>query len=230
MPILLVLYPTENHEKLTAISLAVVFLNAFSGTVAYLKMGRVNIKAGLWFAVTALPGAAIGVWINGLVSRHYFDLIMGGSLVAAACYLIARSLKPAAGTHGAADASAHHKYSYAIGGTISAFVGFISSLLGIGGGIVHVPALIYILGFPAHVATATSHFVLAITSLLATGIHTWQGDLSGYWNLTLYIGAGVVLGAQLGARLSHKVHGVWIVRSLATALLLVGARVIIKSM
>src|SRR5205807_5003030 len=49
----------------------------------------------------------------------------------------------------------------AIGG---AYLGVISSILGIGGGILHVPFLIRCLDFPPHIATATSHFVLVIRS------------------------------------------------------------------
>jgi uncharacterized membrane protein YfcA len=44
----------------------------------------------------------------------------------------------------------------------SSVVGFVSSFLGIGGGIIHVPLLVRALAFPTHLATATSHFVLAI--------------------------------------------------------------------
>jgi uncharacterized protein len=44
--------------------------------------------------------------------------------------------------------------------------GFLSSFLGIGGGIVHVPLLVGVLGFPTHIATATSHFVLVFSGAL----------------------------------------------------------------
>ncbi|MGE0174970.1 MAG: sulfite exporter TauE/SafE family protein [Oligoflexales bacterium] len=229
MPILLILFPDNTPDTLTAVSLTVVFLNAFSGTIAYLKMGRVNIRAGLWFAAAAVPGAIFGVWVNAFLTRGYFDLILGSSLVAGAAYLLTRSFQAAPGTHPSSHNIVRHDYNRAAGGTISAVVGFVSSLLGIGGGIVHVPALIYVLGFPAHMATATSHFVLAITAFTATVINVWHGNLNGFWFIALYLGIGVVFGAQLGARLSQRVHGVWIIRSLAAALLLVGARVILKA-
>lgn len=228
MPILLMLFPAENPEKLTAVSLAVVFLNAFSGTVAYLKMKRVQVKAGLWFAAAALPGAILGVWVNAFIPRQYFAMILGGGLIAGALYLMARSLKPSSGTHASPDAVNDHKYNASAGGTISALVGFLSSLLGIGGGIIHVPALIYALHFPAHVATATSHFVLALTALIATLLHIARGDLAGFWPITAYLGLGVVAGAQLGAWASHRIHGVWIIRSLGTALILVGVRLLFR--
>ena len=58
-----------------------------------------------------------------------------------------------------ADGMRHH-YSFdpLVGILLSVFVGFLSSLLGVGGGFIHVPALSRILNFPFHVATATSHF------------------------------------------------------------------------
>ena len=51
-----------------------------------------------------------------------------------------------------------------LGIILSGFVGFISSIFGIGGGVIHVPTMIYALSFPPHMATATSHFVLAVSS------------------------------------------------------------------
>src|SRR6266436_1991157 len=79
-------------------------------------------------------------------------------------------------------------------------VGFLSSLLGIGGGIIHVPVMANLLHFPVHLATATSHFTLAI---------------------------GVAIGAQAGASLARWVGGVWIIRFLVVALAFVGVRLII---
>ncbi len=104
-------------------------------------------------------------------------------------------------------------------------MGYASSFLGIGGGIIHVPALIYLLDFPVHVATATSHFILAIMALTGTLVHIWTGDLSIGVNETLALAIGVMLGAPLGAQLSNRIQGTWIVRSLAVALGLVGMRI-----
>ncbi len=65
-----------------------------------------------------------------------------------------------------------------VGAVLSVGVGFISSFLGIGGGVVHVPMLVGILGFPTHIATATSHFVLAFMALAATITHVARRHLS----------------------------------------------------
>jgi len=106
-------------------------------------------------------------------------------------------------------------------------VGYLSSFLGIGGGIIHVPALVYLLDFPVHIATATSHFVLAIMALTGTLVHIWDGSLKPGVEPTLCLAIGVLLGAPVGAQLSSRLHGPWIIRGLALALGLVGIRIAI---
>jgi uncharacterized membrane protein YfcA len=55
VPILLLLYPDEQTELITSISLAVVFFNALSGTWAYSRMGRIDYKSGIMFAAATIP-------------------------------------------------------------------------------------------------------------------------------------------------------------------------------
>ena len=76
-----------------------------------------------------------------------------------------------------------------------------------------------------HVATATSHFILAIMALTGTLVHMWRGDLAVGVNETLALAIGVVVGAPLGAQLSNRIQGPWIVRGLAVALGLAGVRI-----
>ena len=61
VPILLLLNPKTPPDVVTGISLAVVFFNAASGSVAYARMRRINYRAGIIFALAAVPGAVIGV-------------------------------------------------------------------------------------------------------------------------------------------------------------------------
>src|SRR5204862_1947547 len=80
-----------------------------------------------------------------------------------------------------------------------------------------------------HVATATSHFILAIMALIGCLTHLLQGTYTGVIPLTLTIGGGAVIGAQVGAWLSHQVSGVAIVRALGLALGVVGLRLLLLS-
>jgi uncharacterized protein len=111
---------------------------------------------------------------------------------------------------------------------LSLFVGYISSVLGVGGGFIHVPALSRLLNFPIHIATATSHFVLAIMALTGTIVHAAHGLFARGVARIATIAVGVVVGAQAGARLSTRVGGRWIIRGLAVAMLFVGLRLIVS--
>jgi len=244
MPILLLLYPAQMPEHLTSISLAVVFFNALSGSEAYAAMKRIDYRAGLLFALAAIPGAVLGAIYTSAVPRRPFHVILGTLLVAAAVFLTVRPRKVHHETKMAEErihnTTTHHltdihgvRYDYSfslpVGMALSAIVGYISSFLGIGGGIIHVPALSYFLNFPVHIATATSHFILAIMALSGTVVHILEGDFSQGVHRTIALSIGVVLGAQIGAHLSERIRGLWILRSLAVALGLVGIRILTRS-
>jgi uncharacterized membrane protein YfcA len=89
-----------------------------------------------------------------------------------------------------------------------------------------VPALASLLNFPVHIATATSHFILAVMALAGTIVHMIQGTFWHEWTKAVFIGIGVIGGAQVGARLSEKIKPKGIIRALAVALLLVGIRLL----
>ena len=223
MPLLLFWFPERSPGELTAVSLAVVTLNGVSGSIGYALRKRIDYRAGLVFAVAAIPGAAVGAVVAGMLPRGTFDVVMGLALMAIAAWLMRRAVrKPPPEVH------AHERPDrrrLTQGALISVGVGFFASLLGIGGGIIHVPALVYVLGFPVHTATATSHFVLALTGLTATGVHATDGSLNELWRWAVPIGIGVVIGAQGGAAWAHRVRGKTIILALGGALFLVGMRI-----
>ncbi len=241
MPLLLLLYPNESPDLLTSISLAVVFFNALSGSEAYAVMGRVDYKSGFLFALASVPGAVVGALSTSYVPRRSFDLIFGVLLAAGSILLLARprARQAKTGPGGGLRLARHlvdrdgqsfdYAFNPAIGLALSLFVGYASSFLGIGGGIIHVPALIFLLNFPVHVATATSHFILAIMALSGTMVHILTGTFSHGVHRTIYLALGALIGAQVGARLSNHVKGVWIIRSLSLALGLVGVRIIVAA-
>ncbi|MBV8171156.1 MAG: sulfite exporter TauE/SafE family protein, partial [Candidatus Eremiobacteraeota bacterium] len=87
---------------------------------------------------------------------------------------------------------------------VSAFNGFLASMFGIGGGVVQVPAMVYLFGFPAHIAVATSQLVIAITAAFGTATHAYYGDI--LWLPALLLGVGAIAGAQLGAHLAARMQ------------------------
>lgn len=241
VPVLLLLYPDKSPETITSISLAVVFLNSLSGSLSYARMKLIDYKSGLVLATTTVPASILGAYTTAYIPREMFNGLFAFLLIILAAYLFIRSNRDAkqeesnerySFSRKIVDAEGIvHTYSYnpILGLITGAFIGYISSLLGIGGGIIHVPVLIHLLNFPVHLATATSHFMLAIMSLSGTLVHLKNGLLTDGIGQIVAIGIGVVIGAPLGAKFSRSIKGNWIQRSLAVALGLVGIRLLFSA-
>lgn len=218
-------------QEAVGTSLAVVFLNAFSGSLAYIRQRRVLYKMGLAFAVATIPGALIGARLVQFLDSKWFVMLFGLLLLAVAGFLHRGRdlsiLRPAHQDASGDGLEALRSPYMRIGIAISFLVGVLSSLFGIGGGIIHVPFLIVMLGIPVHTATATSHFVLAITSLVGTMAFLHQGQVRVAIGVSL--GIGVLLGAQVGAVLSMRMRSEPIRRILAFALAVFACWLVLRS-
>jgi uncharacterized membrane protein YfcA len=232
-PVLLLLYPHASAQEVTAISLGAVFGNSGSGSIAYARQRRIDYRSGVVFALATLPGAVGGALLVSHVPRRAFDAVMVAVLGVLAVWLLWHPEPHRLPERGVARRVVERSgkvWDYRVrlvpGILLSAAVGFLSSFLGIGGGVFHVPILVTLLGFPTHVATATSHFVLAWMSGSAVATHAALGSYGIGHGLrrTLAIGAGVVVGAQAGARASTGLSGATIQRVLAVGLALVALR------
>ncbi len=219
---LLVLNYTPQHTIGT--SLAIVFLNAVSGTTAYIRQKKVYYDAGIKFALATIPGAFFGSYLAKYFSSRGFNITFGILLVFIAILMYQRTKQQQQDPKSFDPANFH--YNQKVGILISFVVGFLSSILGIGGGIIHVPAMVYLLGFPTHVATATSHFVLSISSITGVISHFIIGNV--LIGPALIIGFGAIIGAQLGAKLSQQVKSKPILMALAGTLLVIGLRLILR--
>lgn len=238
-PVLLLLYPTASPTTITSISLVVVFFNALSGSLAYARQRRIDYRSGIVFAVATFPGSVLGVLVVAFSPRRLFDALMGLLLAALAVWLImyrdreGQVPAPHVGSPRTMTDRQGNTYRYTVpvrrGVLFSLGVGFVSSFLGIGGGVIHVPLLVRALGFPTHIATATSHFVLANMAAVGTVTHIVTGGFAGGTGLhrAVALSIGVVGGAQLGAWISQRIQGVMIQRLLAVALAALALRLLI---
>jgi uncharacterized membrane protein YfcA len=240
VPTLLSLYPEDSPDTIASISLAVVLFNAASGSVAYARMRRVDYQAGLLFAEATVPGAIAGglchepslapavrphtqVLIPSLAALIILRPAPQAQPVRVRRYVLTRRLTDAKGVA--------HVYAFSTprGVGLSFLIGWVSSLLGVGGGAFHVPVLVYLLHFPLHVATATSHFTLAIMSLIGSVTHVLMGDFSHGIRRTLALAVGVI-GGGLGALLSQRLRGITLIRILALGVMFFGIRLVMQAL
>ncbi len=242
-PALLLLFPERSPETISAMSLVVVTANAASGSAGFAFQKRIDVRSAAWFAAAALPGAILGAVVVGYVPRRTFDAIFAAVLIVIGLWLATRKMGGAIQAPVRGRGVLHRelrdrygvRYIYAYhlwkGVAISAGIGFISSLLGIGGGVIHVPVMATVLHFPVHIATATSQLVLALTAGEASVVHVLTGTLHLDRTLaqTLFLALGAIPGAQIGARYAARLRGPTIIKILAGALVLVGLRLALKA-
>lgn len=223
VPLLMMMYPDFSAQQITAISMLCVACNASSGSLAYLYRRQVHLKTALIFTVASVPGAWLGSSLTRMFNRSSFELFFAILLLALGLVIFFQHPKDQAQQN--PEGWVPSQRDFILGFVISLGVGFMASALGIGGGIVHVPLLAHALDMPVHLAAGTSHFILAITAIVATAEHLLHGDIAATTTFVPYLALGILGGAQLGAFLSKRVSSLVIMKSLAIAIVLVGLRI-----
>jgi uncharacterized membrane protein YfcA len=224
--------------------------NSMSGSIFYWRKRLIDVGLGLVLLSGAVLGTAAGVWIFAFLRRiGQLDLdvsisyvillgIVGGLMLAesARAILRARRGEPAVVRRPGTHAWFHglpfkmrfrqsRIYVSAIPVTAIGFtVGLLGALVGVGGGFMMIPALIYLMRVPTTVAIGTSLLLVLITNLFATVMHAVENrTVDVVLALTLMIGG--VIGAQFGARAGQAMRAEQLRLLLALLVLAVGARV-----
>ena len=241
VPVLLFLYPDDPPSVVTSTSLAVVFINAVSGSLAYAHQRRIDYQSGITLGLATIPGAVGGALLSRYIDRGPFTALFSVLLLGVAALLFRRptprprpeSAAPTGVRRVLVDRGGHtYSYAFPLGRAIVIClgIGFLSSLLGIGGGILQVPIFIMVLGFPTYIATATSQFMLAVMSLAGAGTHLVAGEFGEAAFRTVVLAPGVIAGSQFGAWLSRYVRPRAIARILAVLMTLVAGRLLMAQL
>lgn len=202
-------------------SLALVMANSGSGALTYLLHRRVHVRLGLLIAAGGLPGGIIGAIIVKRLPPHIFDWLFSAFLIVVAIDMVLNSERRLAGR--ATEGEIHLATGMPWYGAMTAgfCVGVISSLFGVGGGVVMVPSLLYFSDLPAHAISATSHFGIILTSPVGFVTHYLQNDID--WNYVVPLVAGGLLGGPIGARLSLRVKSHQLMVFMGIALVIAAA-------
>ena len=233
--------------------LALVAANSISGAFAYRYMRVVDKRSAYLFAAAAIPGSVIAPFVlkkalEGLPG--VFDAMFGLLLVILAVRIAtqqfdsgrqsrlgrARSrrrsfINPQTLHRRRITAESGETYRYRLNERwavlINFVLGFISSFFGVGGGFLRTPILVYAFGFPVQVAVATSIFALSFYTTAGAATHAFIGNIE-WFPTFVFAGIGLVTGGQIGARLSGKVQGPWIMRLLMFVILAMGVQLMIQ--
>jgi uncharacterized protein len=206
-------------------SLVLVTANSGAGALTYFLQKQVNVRLGLIFAAGGLPGSILGAVIAKHISPQAFDWAFGIFLLAVAIDMIFNAKVRMAGrVELAVGGRKHMSYRAATG--LGFLVGLVSSLFGIGGGVITVPSLLYFSTLPAHAISATSHFILILTSPTGLIVHAFQHDIQLRDVVPLI--AGGLCGGPIGARLSLRLRSPQLLVFVGIALIAVAASLALR--
>jgi uncharacterized protein len=174
-----------------ATPLPVILPTALTGALTYRKAGEIDERAAFWMIGPGVLASISGAFLTSFVDTHLL-LVITAALLAYQAVSIVR-----AGRVDRGPALEPAPWTFA---GIGVLAGFVSGLLGIGGGLVMVPLMAGRLGMPLKRALGTS--LLAIVALVVPGtiVHAALGHID--WPLFLVATLGAVPGARLGATLA----------------------------
>ena len=254
-PLLIILFDLD-YNVAVGTSLVTVFLASLSGSISYLRLKRVDLRAALLFSVAAVPGTILGVLGLKLVAEGSFQVIFGSFLGLLGLYILLRPSRSAAQHEMIAEEASTQEiaassqprsfgtttrrivtadmgtYSYTynepLAMSTNGVFGFLSGFFGMGGGPLRTPTLIYLFQFPIYIATATSVFTQVIYTSIGSVGHLVDGNVD--IPRALLVGAGVIAGAQVAVRLSRRLQSEWVLRLLSLALLAISSQLIISGL
>ena len=225
-----------------------VVASSISGVLAHLKRKTVDLRMGVVLLIGGLAGSAVGIWVFNLLSRlGQIDLIVQ------LCYVIFLGLigllmlqeslraltRARKGPQALIKRHQHNwvhrlpaKVKFRTSGLyisvfpplmVGMFVGLLAAIMGVGGGFIMVPAMIYLLGMPTKVVIGTSLFQIIFVTAFTTFMHAATNH-SVDLLLALLLIIGGVVGAQIGTRLSSRLKAEQLRILLAALVLLVCAK------
>jgi uncharacterized membrane protein YfcA len=229
-----------------------VVASSFSGALAHFKRGTLDLKLGAMLLAGGIVGSWAGIYVFAyLRSLGQLDLIISllyvfflgiiGGLMLVESVNALRRARASAGAP--AGKTRQHNWVHRLPLkmrfrasklfvsvipvlAIGVGIGFISSIMGVGGGFIMVPALIYLLKVPTNVVIGTSLFQIIFTSAYTTLIHSATNQTVDII-LAFILMAGGVAGAQYGAKVGQKLRGEQLRALLALLVLAVAIRLAI---
>ena len=208
-----------------------IVASSVSGVLAHMRRGNVDFKMGGILMAGDVIGSSLGVALfSFLQSIGQIDLviqlsyvvflgIIGSLMLTESVHTIIRSRKPGAvrgklhqhnWLHGLPLKMRFRRSKLYISASLplalGAFVGILAAIMGVGGGFIMVPAMIYLLGMPTSVVVGTSLFQIIFVTANITLLQSIQTQTVDFLLAGLLL-FGAVIGAQFGSRASALLRG-----------------------
>jgi hypothetical protein len=218
VPVLTMFGHVEIH---TAIGASIVSVIACScgGAAPFLKNRLTNVRLAIVLETATTIGALTGVLLFGIVPVSYLYFLFAAILLLSAHQMLARRRDPALASAPAVtkpwsdalrldssypDRELGREVSYRVrrvplGMVLMYGAGLISALLGIGSGVLKIPAMDSALRLPIKVSSATSNFMIGVTAAASAGAYFMRGNI--VTGVAAPVALGSVLGAIVGARI-----------------------------
>jgi uncharacterized membrane protein YfcA len=226
-----------------------VIASSFSGALVHFKRGTLDFKLGGVLLAGGVVGSSIGIYVFAyLRSLGQLDLIVSLLYVAflgsVGSLMMIESVRAIRRTRGGQVSSlrkpGQHNWVHKLPLkmrfrasklfvsiipvlALGAIIGFLASIMGVGGGFIMVPALIYLLKVPTNVVIGTSLFQIIFVAAFTTVVHA-QANQTVDVVLAFLLMVGGVAGAQYGARVGQKLRGEQLRALLALLVLTVALR------
>lgn len=231
IPVLVYLFDIE-PVRASAYSLFVVGITSLIGAVPKYRENLVHVRTGLIFGGPSLLAIFLTrKWILPLIPEtlfQYNDLVLSKRLLIMGLFavlMLFASLPMIRGGEVTADRPTLHTRPLAALGLI---VGFITGLVGAGGGFLIIPSLVFLAGLPFKVAAGTSLLIIAANSLFG-----FVGDVLNFkmdWLFLAIITLLAVFGIFLGNRLSRHVPNPVLRRSFGWFVLITGTYILYREL
>ena len=184
----------------TSTSLTLNLITSLSAGYIFYRKKMIDYKTSFIFA----PGISFGAFAGGALSTYFDTTLFLWLFVFFLAIVGARMLysyweKEKTDEQPRGDLS---QREYVLVAVVGLAVGFIAGLLGVGGGILIVPFMVYVLKFPTKVAAGSSHLIISFSALAGILGHATSHDFD--LQLVLLMGIAVLIGGNLGARLSIR--------------------------
>lgn len=225
------------------ISLAAVGATALVGFLYRWRLGEVELRIGLLFALAGMLGAPLGTWLSGFINDAVLLILFGALMTVVAvrvwrqASLRTRIVLPECASESEGPACRRNDEGSLVLTSRCAAVlilagiatGMLSGMFGVGGGFVIVPALVLVSGMAIHRAIGTSLMVIALVSVSGVTSHLWtRGAIP--WEMAALFVTGGVAGLFVGQAIAGRLSGPTLQRVFAAAMLLVAAFIIVRNL